>query len=497
MFKMCEQQRKKYGLLAVYGVVFLILFYLLPPAGDDFFFHTPKTFSDFMATQKHIYLTENGRILGNACAYFFAENPILAVLFKTFVVVGIVNLINKVIGNSLNGIWALIMLLCLAIPTGIFAQTYAWSAGFYNYVTPALILLFSFKKCIEVFKEQKQGIKNSIMLFGVGFIGCLFIEYYTTYSLVFGFCVLGMYWLNKKKISVTLLAYNFGTILGTITMFLSPVYHKISENEDAYRTMSLSISQILNQARENYEMVSNFTIGRNYIIVIILSILGLGLMHKTKTTISYLSRLIVVGAPIYYYLSTKLLAINFSISSSILALCIDLCVGISYFIAMSYAINVGISSIEIKVRCYILLGSILVLNGPLLIVTPIGARCFYISYIVLVVLIGQIAKSILGNSAILKQEGIVIWFLLLTGVFVYLFIGFHQYKVYNQKCEFIEKQMEEKKEMIDVPQFEYPDYIHEPETFKIGYKYYYNEPWDIEWNYIPYKEWCALYNISD
>lgn len=461
MFKMCEQQRKKYGLLAVYGVVFLILFYLLPPAGDDFFFHTPKTFSDFMATQKHIYLTENGRILGNACAYFFAENPILAVLFKTFVVVGIVNLINKVIGNSLNGIWALIMLLCLAIPTGIFAQTYAWSAGFYNYVTPALILLFSFKKCIEVFKEQKQGIKNSIMLFGVGFIGCLFIEYYTTYSLVFGFCVLGMYWLNKKKISVTLLAYNFGTILGTITMFLSPVYHKISENEDAYRTMSLSISQILNQARENYEMVSNFTIGKNYIIVIILSILGLGLMHKTKTTISYLSRLIVVGAPIYYYLSTKLLAINFSISSSILALCIDLCVGISYFIAMSYAINVGISSIEIKVRCYILLG------------------------------------SILGNSAILKQEGIVIWFLLLTGVFVYLFIGFHQYKVYNQKCEFIEKQMEEKKEMIDVPQFEYPDYIHEPETFKIGYKYYYNEPWDIEWNYIPYKEWCALYNISD
>lgn len=496
MFKVCEQQRKKYILLTIYGIIFLILFYLLPPAGDDFFFHTPKTFSDFIATQKHLYLTENGRILGNSCAYFFAENPILAVIFKTLVIVGIVNLINKVIGNSLNWIWALIMLLCLVIPTGIFAQTYAWSAGFYNYVTPALILLFMFQKCIEVFNNE-QSLKNSIILFGTGFMGCLFIEYYTTYSLIFGFCVLGIYWFNKKKISIDLLAYNLGTILGAITMFLSPVYHKISENEDTYRSMSLSISHILSQARENYETVSNFTIGKNYIIVIILSILGMILIHNRKTVVSYLGRFVLIGAPIYYYLSTKLLVTNFSIRSSTLALCIDLLVGISYFLIMLYAINVGVGCIEVKARCYVLLGSILILNGPLLIVTPIGPRCFYISYIVLVVLIGQIAKSMLSDNSILRMEGIMFWFLLLVGMLVYLFIGFHQHKVYSQKCAFIEREMEKKKEIIDVPQFEYPDFIHEPETLKIGYKYYYNEPWDIEWNYIPYKEWCALYNISE
>lgn len=497
MFKVCDQQKKRYVLLAIYGIIFLILFYLLPPAGDDFFFHTPKTFSDFIATQKHLYSTENGRIVGNSCAYFFAERPILAAIFKTLVVVGIVSLINKIIDNSLNVIWALIMLLCLTIPTSIFAQTYAWSAGFYNYVPPALIFLFVLQKSMEEFKEQKETLKNIMILFVVGFIGCLFIEYYTTYSLVLGFFALGMYWFKTRKVSKVLLAYNFGTVLGTIVMFLSPVYHKISENKDAYRTMSLSISQILNQARENYGTISNFIIGKNYVIVMMLSVLGLILIHKRKTIISYLGRLVLAGAPMYYYLSTKLLVTNFSITGSSLALCIDLLVGISYFITILYAISIGLSCIEIKFKCYVLLGSILVLNGPLLIVTPIGARCFYISYIIFVLLIGQISKCVFSESVIFKQEGRILWFLLLISMSVYLFVGFHQHKVYNQKCEFIEKEMEVKKEIIDIPQFEYPDFIHEPETLKIGYKYYYNEPWDIEWNYIPYKEWCVLYNISN
>ena len=488
-------------IIAGISIFFFLLFLLLPPAGDDFCFMVKplNSFADFWGCVTQDYLTQNGRIVGNTLSYLLTRTPVISALVKTFVVVGIFYNIEVLLEKKFENIFLTLLGigLMILIPLPIFVQTYAWNAGFYNYVPPVLILLFVLRKIIEVFEDEKSHkLTTMLMLFISGILVCLFIEFCTTYTLAFCLIMLAAYIWKFRKVSKTILCYFFGNIIGTVLMFSSPVYHNVANSTDQYRTMALSISSIVKQAGANFEIVSTNTIGGNFLISILLSAVCIIIvLHTTSGYLGKILTAVLTCIPVYYILSRKVLTPNFSISTSVMAVVIDFLVCIVYFVCVAYCIVVYVSNVKKRYICLVLIFSVLVLNIPLLVVTPIGPRCFFASYMLLVALVLQLTEYIMTDLKHVEMRNVEIplAMCIVSSMAALLFIAYHQAEVYKERCEYIEVEMKEHIEPITIPQYEYPKFIHEPETLKIGYKYYYEEVWDIEWNYIPYKEWYTNY----
>lgn len=489
MYKMC-----------IYGGVFLffiVLFSLLPLAGDDYYFHTPSSVAAFLDQQKQLYLTENGRVLGNTFAYLFADLGLVSVIFKSLIILGIFANIMMLFPKRNNVLFLVACFLFIAVPAPLFAQTYAWNAGFYNYVPPVLLLSFSLRVLLQHFMlNKKLGIFEDILLVFSGFCGCLFVEFCTTYAAILGITAVILSFVFWHKFSKSCLLYAVSAALGTLLMFSSPVYHNVAENTDQYRTMAFSLSAILKQARINYEIVSTHTIGANILLYFLLCIacyiLTVKLVHSKAEKI-ILSGIYTI-VPVYFICSCWLLKTNFSITSSFSALIIDVLMCFVFFVSILYVIINYIPLKQYRWNGIFLMISILVLNGPLLIVTPIGPRCFFASYIFLIGIVLNLIALIM-NLFDYKWENLFLPCFLsaLMAAGIYLFIGYHQWRVQDQTFQYIERKMDEGEMTIVLPQYEYSAYIHEPETEKIGRRYYYIEMYDINWKYIPYKEWYYNY----
>lgn len=487
-------------LLAV-AIFFFLLFLLLPPAGDDYFFmiRPLNSLSEFFATMSQDYLTENGRIIGNTLSYLLVRVPFFSSLVKTAIVLGIFyNMINLLEKQSDNMFLILMGIgLMIVLPLPIFVQTYAWSAGFYNYVPSVLILLFAIRELVNTFDSQTSyKISKMCVLFFSGIAACLFIEFCTTYTLVLSMIMLIAYIWKFRKISKYVLCYFGGNIIGTIIMFSSPVYHNVANSTDQYRTMALSVSSIIAQVGANFDVVATNTIGGNFLMSIMLSVICIILVsHASSGSLGKAITIVLTCAPIYYILSRKVLTPNFSLTDSAMAIIIDFVVCVVYFLCIAYCITVYVLNLKKRYICLILLFSVLILNIPLLVVTPIGPRCFFASYMMLVALVLQLMEYIMIELKHIGLRSVEMPLITCIGasMITLLFIAYHQSTVYKERNEYIKAQMKNHVDTITVPQYEYPNFIHEPESLKIGYRYYYQEPWDIEWNYIPYKEWYAEY----
>ncbi len=497
--KLSQISQRVYNIFIYAGIFlfFIILFSLLPLAGDDYYFHTPSSLAVFLDQQKHLYLTENGRVLGNALAYLFADLELASILFKSLIVLGIFVNIIMLFPQKNKVLFLLACFLFIAVPAPLFAQTYAWNAGFYNYVPPVLLLFFSLRILMQhVVFDKKLGVFENILLIFSGFCGCFFVEFCTTYAAIFGIVAVILSFVLWHKFSKSCLLYAVSVILGTLLMFSSPVYHNVAENTDHYRTMAFSLSAILKQARINYETVSTYTIGANFFLYALLCIAGYILtvkMVRFKVEKIILSSIYTI-VPVYFICSRWLLKTNFSIMSSFLALIIDALMCFAFFVSILYVIIKYIPLKQYRWNGIFLMISILVLNGPLLIVTPIGPRCFFASYIFLIGIVLNFIAFIMNYFGYKDDNLLLPCFLLtLMSACIYLFIGYHQWRVQDQTFQYIERKMDEGETMIVLPQYEYPAYIHEPETEKIGRRYYYIEMYDIQWEYIPYKEWYYNY----
>lgn len=494
--------------IATWGLWFIALtamFYMLPKAGDDWIFYTPAGVEGLWEKSVSYYLNENGRILGNFFVHLFADYLLAGSIFKAGIVFGISYLMWRAISIKFKGIVSIIIIACLWLPGSgsVFAQTYAWSAGFYNYVPPALFFMISFILLTEQFKKKElKSNVGTLSIYGlVGFLGQFFAEFYTTYVSMFAVFLIIIYWYINKKISKPMLAYAIGAFLGAAVMFLSPVYRRVAANQDHYRTVSLSIKELLNTAKSNYVDISKNLIRENYWVIILLSFCCILLLFKGGQLYRKwgdgIRNIIVFGltsVPCYYILASRILVPQFTLNSSF-KIYIDFVISVAYFLIVGIVCLFEVKDTIIKWRCIYLMISFVVLIAPLFFVTPVGARCYYVLYMS-IALTAILLLSYLVKAGLINTEYLVIplFTIVLISIFAIEVIAFYQKKVNDEKCAFIEEELKRGEAIIEVPRFLYPQYIHEPETEKISYQYYIKKPWDVKWKYISYDEWHNKYN---
>ncbi len=485
-------KKKKYIFYIFVFILFLALCALFPYSHDDWAWGS-KMGMERLACYFNNY---NGRWLGNLLVILLTRFYLLRIVVVSTTLTLILMFANKIIDSKNDFMKYFILLLLITTPHLILRQAVVWTSGYTNYVFPTLLILIYllFNKDVLNLKYKSHDNKLVPLLFILGFCSTLCVEHITIYSFIISIFFLVFIFIKYKKLDLHNLFYFIGCTLGSILMFSNKAYHTISAGNDGYRT----ISPVINALRNYFNVISKELVFNNMFLNIIISIVLVILLFKTKV-ISKLSKLvkdslifILVAFPVYVII-TRMLRVSLFIKYTIY---IEGLLALLYLFVIFVSLLFIFKEKKILFKLLFIYLSIAIMTAPLFIVTPIGSRCFYPMYIFFIIFISIILNELLQNVNInilnyLKKIIVfisIIWYLVFILIYGYIF------KVNLSRQRYLEKHINDS--VIILPKTPYDGFVWllnpSSEEFVRRYKLYYNVDTDTEVQFIPLVEWNKL-----
>lgn len=478
-------------------MMFILLCYLFPYSGDDWAWGT-QIGIDRLSTWFDNY---NGRYAGNLLILVLTRSKLLRVIVESLTFVLIVKYIYKV-NNTKNKSYVLIsVLLLLLMPVTILRESVTWASGFANYVLPILLILFIIYKNIELLdNKQSFNDKNPLKLvwyFIISFVGSLFIENITLYNLFLIIVILIYEKIKFKKFSIANIVYFIGSLSGTIMMFSNSVYLNIFNHNDGYRTIAtdnIIISSVKKFVTEltDYIFTNNVVVG----IILCLCIISIIIKYKRKNrkinikksilldlsllfTALYLFNIIYISLPLNEHFLGASMKSYFNCGISLLMV-------LSLIIASINCIDNKFKSC--KILFYIL--SIVIVNLPLLIITPVGPRLFLTTYIFYILIIIEILDYLLGDKISCIDYLLKIMIVIAFSYLIAIYYSIHKIDVIQ--TNYIGK-MKDISMNIELPLIPHENYVHcinkTDDTFGYRYKLFHGIDENVIIDFISYTEW--------
>lgn len=503
----CNQRRQNivHAALLIGTYIFLLLLsYGFPVTGDDWWFTTryqnesiPAALNKGFHTAVNHYYTTNGRYLGNflsgamGCSKLLREIVRCGFIFGIFLSICRICKIRKLYG------YLAALALTIALPATIYAQTYAWAAGFFNYVPPALLILLYLNAVISQFSQRNSEMPlRALPYFLLGLFTQFFVENVTVVMCLLSgaFCV--AWAVRNKKISWRLAGHFAGALVGCVLMFVAPGYRNVGA--EGYREIPQGLSALRGMAK-NLSIITNNLLESNWLVVGLLTALCLYLLFRVKTESARARRTKCAGilmlclATAFFYADQAVLrTMQYNDYVAALAVLLKALFVLCYLGGIVIAVWLGISDPTEKWKALLLPGTALCVLAPLLVVNPIGPRCLYLPHILLVCTVLCIGRYCLRMHAAAEKLLRLPISLLSCVVFVcFLWMMFWNGRTEAIRTDYTEQKMSQRAEQITLPRYPYQEYVHESESPTIGWYYYYNEANDIEFRFIPYAQWSA------
>lgn len=481
--RICKVRCLEYALLAV-GLS--VLCYLFPYTGDDW------AWGSSIGIKRLTSWFDNysGRYVGNLIVLVLTRYKIVFVVSFVACFLSIVHSLGKLFSKSETFYFVVVLL--LLIPSDMFRQVYPWAAGFANYVTSITFILIYISYAIRVFDDNKYSsfMKNDIVvclpLLILGAVNSLIVEHITIYNVFLGMMIIIYTIFKYQKILVQHLFYAMGALGGAYYMFSNSVYHSISNGDDGYR--SVANGGIIERAIINYKdaIYSGIVMNNVFLLMMIFVVIFLVVRRtNTKRLKRVIDCLVIyIGVFTAYALFSRYFFGSMTKSHScIIAEC-----------AMTGGYIICLIIVLITIGCwYDRLNRVLfwvismcIISGPLLFVNPIGPRCFYASYIVLVCMfceVYSIVNEMYNMDVVLDVRRMAYCAGIALFVFYFgVYLTIHEHDI--ERLELIREAANQKQKEVVVHKLPYNDYVWcgEPEENTIWqerYKLFYNIDNDI------------------
>lgn len=457
----------------------VVLCYLFPYTGDDWAWGS----SLGMDRLNSWFYNYNGRYLSNLLVMVMTRSRILRALIMAVTFTGIVLYIEKF---TCEKAFPITLLLLTMMPRTVMRQAIVWTSGFGNYSFSMLLTLMVIDNVRDCFLENRKPSRGrGVLLLIFGIINTLIIENLTLYHLFLSLCLVVFCLVRRKDLIPVWLCYFVGTLSGTVMMFSNTAYRTIISKEDDYRTMGNG--DLLSRCYTNYfDVIFKDAIFNNIVLNIFLAVALTLLLFKCYGKIKKI--------PAYGCIAFIWFFVCYSFIT---------CVRKGYQNDENELINGALTAVFVlsvllmllmapleKEKKYPLLFSglsALIMVAPLLVVTPIGPRCFFCSYVMLSLLVCQIFALIGGfvkKSDQLISMALIL--LLAIGTIKVFYIYGKIFIADNNRTRSVLEQYERGNHEIPFPELPYNKYLwksspdRDNDIWEERYKLFHNISQDVD-----------------
>ncbi len=357
-----------------------LLCFMFPYTGDDWAWGS----SIGIERLENWFDNYSGRYFGNLIVLVLTRSNILKTITMAFGLTGIVFLLNQLSEKSKIGFY-LVLINLLLMPVLLLRQAIVWTSGFANYSTSIFLTLIYIFFVRGIYEENsiKYSPKSILPVFFLGVANTLIVEHLTIYNVVLGIYVLVVAYVRHRKIYVQHVAYSLGTILGTVYMFSNSVYRSVATGQDGYRTIGSEEGIVSRALKSYFEVIVTEGFLNNLVLNICLCVVAIILWHEMKAQMSDKGKIcgqICMWIIIAYTATTVINTVSGVQRLSILRY-VEGAATFAFIIAwIVLIIVIPVTEIQ-RLKLLFILGSAGCMIAPLLVVTPIGSRCFFASYV--------------------------------------------------------------------------------------------------------------------
>lgn len=353
-------------------VSLIVLMGILPILGDDLLHGTVGVGIHFMEGV-------NGRYLGNLFGINMSSSFQLRIAIKCLALLGISYYIYKISQTKKKIFWFISFFLVLMIPKEMFRQIIVNSSGFGNYVVPVLGLLAT----IHLYLSQKteNNVFGCAIFLILGLINSLFVEHVTIYNFglsVIVFIISCFKFKNKRFLA---LFYLIGSSLGSYLMFSNPIYLSSFAGTDDYRSIT-TMKDIFNK----FCIIVIEAFYQNKFMTIALLYVSIKLSYLNKRRI--ISQILCFSSFSFLALySLEMLNPSWSVVFPENLTYFRTGLSVLFVILLFTAISTSYISKKDKYLLSFCLISYIAILSPLLVVNPVGPRCYFPAFIFLIILV--------------------------------------------------------------------------------------------------------------
>ena len=508
----CEKRRNTVIFRYAIYFVFIALVWLFPYSGDDWAWGS-QIGLDRLANRFDNY---NGRYAGNLLVMALTRNEALKVLFCSTCLMCVCLLSKWFVASRRFLPYAVGVLLLFLMPKQMFVQSVVWTAGFANYVPPILLTLGYFVLVDNIFdKETPQyRIRDYIIAPVIGFTSTL-MENVTLYIIIVSGAICIFVLVRFRRVYLIHILHYLASICGTVLMFSNSVYRTIANGNDDYRSMGV-VEGLKEMVISHTDIIFQQFFQNNVVELSIFSVLCYGayfVFRKRYSNAKY-NRfgLCLMFANLFslFILYVKYIFpdwLNFTEKGELKIAMVIVFAGVAilYSVSALLIIILYIDDKSVKWKELLLLTSIPVVIAPLLVVSPIGPRCFFPPYLLLLVacavLVGYLQGQISVKTDIEKRIYIYVVISILAMIVFYVVI-YGSNHIYDEKRNtYAKKQAEMGHQEIILCELPYASWVwcSSPTYAPLDerYKLFYGIEHDVKLVLLPYNQFDSWVEAFD
>lgn len=506
------ENKNKYKTLLLSVVIFCafaVLAFLFPYTDDDWAWGS----SIGLERLANFFDNYNGRYLGNLLVIVLTRSRLIRVMLTAVSMLLSCRICSKYISSDKwTALLIAFVLLCF-MPQKMFAQAWVWASGFSNYVPPAIIctayVVFIKNSLLKVTDGYPHCF--GVVAFAAGFCGALFIENIALCNIVFGIAATVLFAIKFKKVFSPHFSFAVGAVSGAVLMFSNSAYHSVTTGSDTYRSIPDSVTAFLKFCFKNGYAICNNTVISNYVLCstvsVLLFITAVRYLEKSENAnrkrTAVLAASVNLVCAVLFVIKRILLLVNKNMTLfDSIAVQLILAVFAVVFAVSAFAVVCLCIEKKRKFSLLLPLCCVPVTSAPLLLVQPIGPRCFFVSYILTVFFALDLLDYTLSETGIERKNNksfavfvsavALAQILFLTGVFA------PAYSYDKKRIEFAQMQSENNESVIAVCQLPDSGYLRvsdvSSEPWATRFKLFYGLREDALIEMVPIEEFDKICN---
>ncbi len=448
----------------------------------------------------------NGRYVGNIIVIVLLRLPnIIRALVETAFVLFFLKMVYDILEkNSMAFAFFAVSFAC--IPLRLSTQCITWTSGYANYFMAAVALVFIIKTVFDIVFSGEETKKYMYIIFPVIiFCSQLILETTTIYIFVFLVAMTIITCKNKDKKNIIFLGIcTLVSIAGLMVMYSNSAYSAAVTDDDAtYKR--INILGFLSQIGDYFdkfidEMMPDFV--SNYHLLILFILIALLVLWVMKG--GMLSKVMCcVGAVLAAFFVYDMMDSRWESLYRDGQLGLIIRFVLSFLMYLYLIISIAmLTDGKRRVKMLIIGVSQFILVAPLVVATPLGARCFFHNYIFWALILGQLVLCIcerIKSGTAEKVENYIMKaataFTLMTMV-CNLGVQIKTFEIYGIRQKIIDDCKAEHAKEIILPEVPWSSIYcfganvsNENEYWLDNYKIYYEIPSDTKVQFMDYFKW--------